>query len=641
MVNFGSRPKDKLKFKLGAVSSEKLLEIGVDRSTNGVPRELRRRAVMINYPPKPRLALTIGVTGHRLHRNPPADGGADAHVFDVAAVETAIAEFFRATASTLAALEFGTHPPFSAAQPVVTLISSLAEGADRIAARAALAAGFAVDVVSPCPLSIYVGTFADDASRAEFEALLAKARARLILPLAGKPEQPVAERLPRSFQSAGLTMLAQSDLLLAVWDGKPAEGRGGTGEIVDEAVRWGVPVVAVDPANGATRLLWPDDLSDETYVRRAQDIAPCPVASDLRAVIERLVAPPASPQERFGLDEYLSYRLDAGHAGAKGGARASLVFDGTDIESPRTRWPLVSAAIGAAPANLGAAKRYADALRAAEEVAGRSARRYRRLFMLSSAMSAAAALLVAAAARSHGAHLLAAGFEFVTVALVGGLVYWATRRRWHSQWFEAREVVERLRIVTTPWLLGAWPASLRPGQVAWPGWYARAIARELPLFSGDLGEFLGEARDILAALVDEQSSYHVANAERLERRDRLFERVGLALLLASLANNALYLIGKATAWASLADFELWGLAAAIFLPAAATASYGVRLFGDFEDLARRSRRTAKELQTVKSHLVGALDLAALRALAGQAARAMLSDLDAWRVAVQSRRLSAS
>ena len=470
---------------------------------------------------------------------------------------------------------------------------------------------------------------------------MASARARLVLPLAGKPEKAIPDRLPRSYETAGLTMLAQSDILVAVWDGKPADGRGGTGEIVDEAARRGVPVVVVDPSNGAARMLWPDDFSDETFVRHAEDIAPRTVESCLAAVILRLISPPASPNERLGLAEFMSCRVGGGCAKAKSGSRASLVFDGKDLERSRAHWPRVSAAVAACPSNLGAANRYSDALLAAEDVAGRSAGRYRRLFLFSSAMTAVASLLVAGAARFHDMHELAAAFEFLTVALVASLVFFATRQRWRDQWFEAREVVERLRIVSMPWLLGAWPTSLKAGQAAWPGWYARAIAREQPLFSGDLAELLPEARDILRALVEEQLSYHLDNAERLERRDRVFEGVGVALLVASLGDNALYLVAKFAHWASMSEFESWGLAASIFLPAAATASYGVRLFGDFEDLARRSRRTAAQLEALKTRLVGELDLPALRALASQAARAMLSDLDAWRVAVESRRLSAS
>ena len=134
------------------------------------------------------------------------------------------------------------------------------------------------------------------------------------------------------------------------------------------------------------------------------------------------------------------------------------------------------------------------------------------------------------------------------------------------------------------------------------------MARELPLFAGEIGDLTGEIRDILAALVDEQLAYHVANAERLERRDHIYEGIGVGLLAASLVNNAVYLVVRIFDASGLESYESWGLAAAIFLPAAATAAYGVRLFGDYEDLARRSRRTAGELRALQARIVGALDL---------------------------------
>jgi hypothetical protein len=589
---------------------------------------------LIDHPPKPRLALTVGVTGHRLHRAPPPGGG-EAPAFDVAAVETALLRFFRAVAAGLASIDGEARRCYEPGPPALTLISSLAEGADRLAAKAALAAGFALDVLLPCPPAIYGETFADDASRQEFAALLASARSRLVLPLAGGADQTQAERLPRSFEAAGLVMLAQSDILVAVWDGLPARGRGGAGEIVDEAARRGAPIVVVDPANGATRALVCDDLFDETAPRRAVDVAPRAVEACLPAIVARLTSPPDSPRERAGLAHFLSCRV-----GRRAAVRASAVFDGGDVPGAVVAWPRVSAAIAASPGNRGAVNRYSEALRAAEQVAGRGARGYRRLFTLSFAATAVASFLVAGSARFRELHAAATVFELGAVALVAGLVVLATRRRWRERWFEAREVVERLRIVATPWLLGAWPASLKPGQTAWPGWYARAVARAQPLFSGDLGELIGEARAILGALIDEQSSYHRRNAERLQRRDRFIEGLGMALLVATLADNALYLALRFVFKAPLATIEPWVLAASIFLPAAATAAYGVRLFGDFEDLARRSRRAAEQLEALKARMSDASDLSALRALADHAARAMLADLEAWRVAVESRRLSA-
>ncbi len=588
---------------------------------------------MTQHPPKPRLTLTIGVTGHRLHRAPaPGENGPGApRPFDRAAIGKAVEAAFASLAAGLAAVAAEAKANFSAAPPLVTVISSLAEGADRIAAHAALADSFALDVVLPCPSEIYLSTFVDDSSCEEFAALAARARSTLVLPLAGDGGQPQADRLPASYEAAGLTMLGQADILLAVWDGLPAGGRGGTGEIVEEAARRGAPIIVIDPKDGATRLLW----SDAATARRAGDIAPRPLAPTVQPLIARLVEPPPSAEERAGLAQYFNCRV-----GANASRRASRVFDGRDLEGPRARWPRVSAAVGNSPTNRAAAKRYAQALMAAEDVAQRHAAAYRWLFLFSSAATVLASAFVAGAARFHALHAAAAGFEFLTVALVGAIVLFATRRRWHHQWFEARELAERLRVVAPAWLLGAWPSHLKPAQAAWPGWCARAVARELPLFGGEIGALTDEIREILATLVDEQLAYHDANAERLERRNHIYEGLGVGLLAASLINNAVYLGARFFDAPGLENFESWGLAAAIFLPAAATAAYGVRLFGDYEDLARRSRRTAGQLRALKTHVAGARDLAALRGVAEAATQAMLSDLDAWRVAVESRRLSA-
>ena len=457
------------------------------------------------------------------------------------------------------------------------------------------------------------------------------------MPLAGDSAAPLDERLPAAFEAAGLTTLAQSDILVAVWDGKPADGRGGTGQIVEEAARRGAPIIVVDPKDGATRLLWADEPADAATARRALDIAPRPLTPALAELIARIVGPPPAAEERTGLKQYFACRV-----GADASRRASHVFDGRDLAAPRAQWPRVSAAVGESATNRAAAKRYAQALLAAEDVAQRHAGAYRRLFLASSAATVLASAFVAGAARFHELHLAAAAFEFLTVALVGGLVLFATRRRWHHQWFEAREVVERLRVVAPTWLLGAWPSHLKPAQAAWPGWCARAVARELPLFAGEIGGLTGEIRDILAALVDEQLAYHVANAERLERRDHVYEGIGVGLLAASLVNNAVYLAvrffdapgarklrklgtGGGDLPAGGGDGRLWRAPVR-------------RLRGPGAPLAPHRRRSCARSRRAWS---ARWTCSALRGVAEAATQAMLSDLDAWRVAVESRRLSAS
>jgi hypothetical protein len=51
---------------------------------------------------------------------------------------------------------------------------------------------------------------------------------------------------------AGLRMLDEIDLLVAVWDGQRARGFGGTAQVVDAAEERHLPVTVVWPA-GAVR----------------------------------------------------------------------------------------------------------------------------------------------------------------------------------------------------------------------------------------------------------------------------------------------------------------------------------------------------------------------------------------------------
>jgi hypothetical protein len=51
----------------------------------------------------------------------------------------------------------------------------------------------------------------------------------------------------RDYLRAGHAMLDQADLLLALWDGAPSRGTGGTAEVVEEACRRGIPVIHLSP----------------------------------------------------------------------------------------------------------------------------------------------------------------------------------------------------------------------------------------------------------------------------------------------------------------------------------------------------------------------------------------------------------
>jgi hypothetical protein len=59
------------------------------------------------------------------------------------------------------------------------------------------------------------------------------------------------ESTERAHLAAGQVVVDRSERLVAVWDGKPARGIGGTADIVSYARQKGVPVAVVWPEGAA------------------------------------------------------------------------------------------------------------------------------------------------------------------------------------------------------------------------------------------------------------------------------------------------------------------------------------------------------------------------------------------------------
>ena len=117
----------------------------------------------------------------------------------------------------------------------LTVISPLAEGSDRIVAMRVLRREHACLVV-PLPLSeeLYLQDFQTPSSRQEFIDLLARANKIVRF--------PEAAARPEGYVAAGQYMLANCDLLIALWDGEPARGDGGTADMVALARQQCLPI---------------------------------------------------------------------------------------------------------------------------------------------------------------------------------------------------------------------------------------------------------------------------------------------------------------------------------------------------------------------------------------------------------------
>lgn len=147
-------------------------------------------------------ALRIGVTGHRWFDEPDA-------------VTEQIDE-------ALATLADGCEPrPFE-------VWSALAEGADRLVVdRARRRAGTRLVAVLPLEPHDYQHDFATQESRTEFRDLLALASS---VRVTGSDHTGSRES---AYERAGLVVADEADVVIAVWDGEPARGQGGTAEIIE------------------------------------------------------------------------------------------------------------------------------------------------------------------------------------------------------------------------------------------------------------------------------------------------------------------------------------------------------------------------------------------------------------------------
>lgn len=138
----------------------------------------------------------------------------------------------------------------------MTVVSALAEGADRIVARHALArTGARLIVPLPLTESDYISDFDSEESRAEFLSLLHRA--------AHVEQMPSTASRDRAYEAAGEYVLANSDVLIAIWDGAKAQGRGGTGAIVARARERGLTIAWVHAGNREPETNRPTSLGSE------------------------------------------------------------------------------------------------------------------------------------------------------------------------------------------------------------------------------------------------------------------------------------------------------------------------------------------------------------------------------------------
>jgi len=162
--------------------------------------------------------LTLGITGHRF-------------LSDEQAVASHLDEVFRRISQAYPGEEW-------------TLVSPLAQGSDQLFVQAGWRFRASPLIVPlPMPKGEYMQSFTTDRAKHEFEKLLSRADQMISLPSCTSPEE--------AYASMGRFLVEKCSLLVAIWDGKPALGTGGTGQVVGWARSLGLPLAWIHALNAS------------------------------------------------------------------------------------------------------------------------------------------------------------------------------------------------------------------------------------------------------------------------------------------------------------------------------------------------------------------------------------------------------
>jgi hypothetical protein len=127
----------------------------------------------------------------------------------------------------------------SATAADLRLHTALASGADQIAATCARSSGYYVRALLPFEPQEYRKDFGPGEELDGFEQAIAAADEVVALP--GDRSGGAA-----AYEQVGASLVDAVDVLIAIWDGEKARGPGGTGEVVELALRNAVPVIHIE-----------------------------------------------------------------------------------------------------------------------------------------------------------------------------------------------------------------------------------------------------------------------------------------------------------------------------------------------------------------------------------------------------------
>ncbi len=521
---------------------------------------------------------------------------------------------------------------FAPTTPTMRFVSMSASGAGSFAVPAARAHGVEVGYVLPFPLAEYRHDFSSDEEYAAFKADIASAGAAFVLP--GTHREGA-----RAYERANEVVLANVDLLVAVWNGDRDRGAGGTGEVVQAAAARGMPVIVVPPDEAVAPYLL--TRPDENLLAAPTDLVATLLDLDLTDIVAAQLLPPPGSTKRQGLLDFIN------EAPSQRSLRHeySILLRAFGASGPRTADP--------SPNRGAESPQLASRLTALEplvgwidELANRYALRYRSSvtseFLIIIISAFVAALVMLTFPNITGSSVFA---QTAIGALVIIDVAVRSKQRWQERWLDYRLIAERLRCLGFLHPLGRTltPASpfARGLGVTWVDWYFRRFERALGVHGAEMTPAFVDAawRQLSDFDIPGQITYH----RRAFVRFNILER-----RMSALATVAFFLTGAVALAFALWAYHEGGFAAVewraypiillFVLPAAVSAFNGFRADADLVRLVERAAATSTALGRLRRAVRAATPNYDRVAIAAERLAAIMAgELSEWRFVLESRR----
>jgi hypothetical protein len=541
----------------------------------------------MNKPDPIPFRLTIGVTGHRSLEN------IEVLREKIKIVIDRILENFLISTNT---------------QVLLKVLSPLAEGSDRLVAEEILNYNSSeLKVVLPLCEEEYLEDFPSEESKSEFKNLLMKAD--YVLKLNDQPlknsssDELYAETRKQAYEEVGRYIVDHSDVLIALWDKSPAQGKGGTADIVKYAESKRCPLFIINTnssyeinfieGNGINKNIYKqiDDFNSfklkdklwfqtikeksELFFKDKEGKEEYRLPEQAKQIVKKLCLPYYAYAEIFAMKHQSWYKYIG-----------LIVF-----------WMafLSVSAIGYGAIILGHIPKY--------------------IF----------------------------GIELFFLLVISILIYYSNKMGAHKYWIETRFLAEHLRIdiiLTICGLKIAPPQYVRhieevDTRNGWMILTLEYILNKIPVQNWELKEHIPQLKEFIKNVwIDDQINYHLKRKGKLLKRNETLERIGEVIFYSAIIIAIVHIV--LTIDILMLDNIL--VLAVLLLPALGATITAIRTHRDYKKIANDSMIMVNNLQQLRQELDKPLTSSKLNALIRKTEKLMREDTEDWLLLIASKEL---